>query len=155
MKRVAATVSLLLCPAIVLGHHSRAECADKTAEIEGVLTDVIWRNPQIALFLNELNADGEESWRVETFGAPGSFEDSGVSPESFQIGERLTIAGRVERNSPSADGRTLTVEYTVEEPVYLSESYTSSVDLVRVADDAPIYDYVCEPDSAERFSRNP
>jgi hypothetical protein len=61
----------------------------------------------------------------------------------------------IERYSVSEGGRTLTVEYTVSDPVYLSEPYTSSIELTRVADDAPMYDYVCELDSAERFSRDP
>lgn len=61
----------------------------------------------------------------------------------------------IERYSASEDGRTLTVEYTVDDPVYLSEPYTSSINLTRVADDAPMYDYVCELESAERFSRDP
>ncbi len=61
----------------------------------------------------------------------------------------------IERYSASEDGRTLTVEYTVSDPVYLSEPYTSSINLTRVADEAPMYDYVCELDSAERFSRDP
>ena len=61
----------------------------------------------------------------------------------------------IERYSASADGRTLTVEYTVEDPIYLSESYTSHVDLIRVPDDAPMYDYDCELESAKRFSRDP
>lgn len=61
----------------------------------------------------------------------------------------------VERYSASEDGRTLVVEFTVDDPVYLSEPYSSRVELTRVADDAPMYDYVCEQESAERFSRDP
>ena len=60
-----------------------------------------------------------------------------------------------ERYSVSEDGLTLTVDYTLTDPVYLAEPYTSSVSLTRVADDAPMYDYECELDSAERFSRDP
>jgi hypothetical protein len=99
MKRIirwSATLVVIALPGIVLGHHSRSEFADETTEIEGVLTDVIWRNPHIALFLNVVNENGEEeSWRIETFGAPRSFEDSGVSEDLFRIGDRLTVAGRV------------------------------------------------------------
>lgn len=61
----------------------------------------------------------------------------------------------IERYSVSEDGLMLTVNYTLTDPVYLAEPYTSSVTLTRVADDAPMYDYECELDSAARFSRDP
>jgi hypothetical protein len=60
-----------------------------------------------------------------------------------------------ERFSVSDDGQTLTVLYTVEDPVYLTEPYSSSAELKRVADDEPMYIYNCELDSAQRFSRDP
>ncbi len=102
MRYLVATISLLIFPAIVLGHHSRAEFADETVEIEGVLTNVIWRNPHIAIFLDVETEDGEvEAWRVETFGSPRSFESSDVSRDLFEIGERLIVAGRVSTARPA------------------------------------------------------
>ena len=61
----------------------------------------------------------------------------------------------VERYSASDDGLTLTIEYTVEDPVYLTEPYTGAITWNRVADDEPMYPFDCEVDSAQRFSRDP
>ena len=58
----------------------------------------------------------------------------------------------VERFSVSDDGLTLYLRYTVSDPVYLTKPYTGTAKLDRVADDAPIYDFKCELDSAARFS---
>lgn len=60
----------------------------------------------------------------------------------------------IERYSASDDGATLTVSYTLEDPVYLTEPYSNSVELTRVSDDSPMYEYDCEVDNAARFSRD-
>ena len=59
----------------------------------------------------------------------------------------------IERYSVSQDGRTLTVTYVVEDPVYLTEPYSDSVELYRVADDTPMYRDECDFESASRFSQ--
>ena len=78
-----------------LAHHSRAEFSDEVTEIEGVLSNIIWRNPHIALFLDVSNdAGGVETVRIETFGGPWAFEQAGVTAEMFLVGDRLRVAGR-------------------------------------------------------------
>ena len=67
------------------------------------------------------------------------------SSESKRVTERLSVSG---------DGRTMVVEYRVEDPVYLTQPYTQRVTFYRIAADTPIYDYACNVDSASRFSRN-
>ena len=57
-----------------------------------------------------------------------------------------------ERYSVSEDGRTLRIDYTVEDPVYLTMPYSSYAQFTRVPDDTPLYEYNCEVDSASRFS---
>jgi len=59
-----------------------------------------------------------------------------------------------ERYAVSDDGNALTVEYTIEDPVYLTRPYSNSVVLTRVADDSPMYVYACDPENASRFSRD-
>ena len=59
-----------------------------------------------------------------------------------------------ERYSASDDGSRLTVSYTLEDPVYLTEPYSGQVELSRVTDDEPMHAYDCELDSATRFSRD-
>lgn len=100
--RSVAILLLILVPLTVSAHHSRAEFADETIELTGQITNVIWRNPHIAIFLDVRGEDGTvENWRVETFGAPGPFEDAGVTRDLFQNGDRLVLAGRVSTVRPT------------------------------------------------------
>ena len=58
-----------------------------------------------------------------------------------------------ERYSVSGDGKTLRLDFTVEDPVYLTEPFSDYGEWTRVADDAPIvFDYNCDPVSAGRFT---
>ena len=61
----------------------------------------------------------------------------------------------IERYSVSDDGQTLTLTYTLADPAYLTGPYDGSFELARVASDAPIYDYVCDLQSAAEFARDP
>ncbi|MBT5030761.1 MAG: hypothetical protein HOM55_00535 [Proteobacteria bacterium] len=61
----------------------------------------------------------------------------------------------IERYTASDDGQILTIEYTVSDPVYLSEPYTAIIKWNRVADEEAMYPFDCEVDSAQRFSRDP
>ena len=58
-----------------------------------------------------------------------------------------------ERYSVSADGSTLTVEYTITDPAYLTEPYTSRVELTRVPEGTQMYPYDCDVESAGMWSR--
>ncbi len=95
MRRIASAFSLLILPVIALAHHSRAEFSDETVEIEGTLTRVVWQNPHIAFFLDvETEDGGVESWRIEGWSNPAALIRSGVTPELFEPGEQLVVAGR-------------------------------------------------------------
>ena len=60
----------------------------------------------------------------------------------------------VERFSVSEDGQVLIYEYTLKDPIYMSSAYSGRHELVRVADDTPLYDYDCEIEAAAIFSRS-
>jgi hypothetical protein len=60
-----------------------------------------------------------------------------------------------ERFSLSADGLTLNYDYTLEDPVYLSQPFSGHLQFIRVAADTPMYPYECEEESASMFSRTP
>lgn len=60
----------------------------------------------------------------------------------------------VERYTVSEDGSVLTLEYTVTDPVYLSEPYTGNVVWHRMPFDSPIYDFNCDAEIATRSTRN-
>ena len=71
----------------------------------------------------------------------------------------MIIAKKTARDGPPKrgylDGQMLIVRYRVQDPVYLTEPYDGVAMLNRVADNETLYPYVCELDSAERFSRDP
>ena len=59
-----------------------------------------------------------------------------------------------ERYSLSDGGRTLVLEYTVEDPEYLTVPYSGRVLLSRVPDDTPIQEFQCDEESARRSIQN-
>ncbi len=60
----------------------------------------------------------------------------------------------VERFTVLADGRTLVYEYTLNDPAYLAQPHTGRVELTRVPDDAEMYPYECDLESAAMWSRD-
>ncbi len=82
-------------PLLAVGHHSTAYFSDETRELVGVLTEVEWRNPHIALMIEVTNAQGEaEEWRLEANSIYNLLR-SGVTEDFFRIGDRLQVTGRL------------------------------------------------------------
>ena len=99
--------------------------------------------------------DGDELV-IESSDFPASGWGLGVAGTTNGAGADVPSSTQkklIERYSASGDGRTLTVGYILEDPIYLTEPYSDYVELTRVADDAPMYEYACELDNASRFSR--
>lgn len=101
--------------------------------------------------------DGE-TLVVESSGYPASDWGLAIAVDENGLGADIPASDQKrleERFSVSEDGLTLTLEYVLEDPVYLAAPFRGSATLDRVADDAPMYRFECELDSAERFSRDP
>ena len=95
---------------------------------------------------------------VESAGFPASGWGLGTASDELGAGTDIPSSDQktlVERFSVSDDGQILVVRYRVRDPVYLTEPYDGAAMLNRVADNEILYPYVCEIDSAERFSRDP
>ena len=95
---------------------------------------------------------------VESTGFPASGWGLGTASDELGVGTDIPSSDQktlVERFSVSDDGQMLIVRYRVQDPVYLTEPYDGVAMLNRVADNETLYPYVCELDSAERFSRDP
>lgn len=60
----------------------------------------------------------------------------------------------VERYTVNNDGSILTVEYTVNDPVYLLEPYTAKIIWYRIPFDSPVYDFTCDTEIASRSTQN-
>ena len=88
-------LGIFLLPVAVLAHHSTAYFSDETRQLEGVLTEVQWRNPHIALTIDVTNVQGEvEAWRLEANSIYNLLR-SGVAEDDFRIGDRLRVIGRM------------------------------------------------------------
>jgi hypothetical protein len=101
------------------------------------------------------HVDGE-SLVLESGGYIPSLWGIGSATQKLGGGRDMPSSARktlVERFSVSADGNTLHYEYTISDPIYLTEPYSGSVELVRVADSTPMYDYKCELEAASMWSR--
>lgn len=59
-----------------------------------------------------------------------------------------------ERYTVTPDGRTLVLDYTLNDPTYLTEPYSGRVELTRVPDTATLYPYTCDVESASMWSRD-
>jgi len=95
---------------------------------------------------------------VESRGYPPSGWGLGIATHVNGGGADIPSSGQktvVERYSVSGDGQILTMAYTLSDPAYLTEPYNGRFELNRVASDAPIYDYVCDLQSASEFARDP
>jgi hypothetical protein len=70
--------------------------------IEGVVTKVDFVNPHAYVYLDVASADGNLTpWRCEMRSAT-TLRRSGWSPETFTVGEPVTITGAPDRNDPNS-----------------------------------------------------
>ena len=94
---------------------------------------------------------------IESVGFPE--HPAGLASDWDRIGRGRNMPGSaqkrlVERYTVSDDRTTLVLDYTLEDPVYLSEPYSARVEWDRLTDDAPIYDFDCDADIAARSTLN-
>ena len=102
----------------VAAHHSVAVNFDTSREItiEGVLTEIAWRNPHSRFRVDVTDEDGSTvEWLVE-FGAFNTLKRAGFPSDSFAVGDSITIIGNPGRSGQRSmrfrvalhDGRRLT-----------------------------------------------
>jgi Family of unknown function (DUF6152) len=89
-----AVLLLVLSAVIIEAHHSVPVNFDQSREvtIDGVLTEIAWRNPH-ARFRIDVTAGGSTlEWLVE-MGAANTMRRAGFPMDRFVVGERVTITG--------------------------------------------------------------
>jgi hypothetical protein len=109
MTRLACGISVAMIfvsvsPGGANAHHSFAGFYDREriVEIEGVLTEVSWRNPHGRLRVDVTDAAGRVTeWSIET-GTISIFRVRGIDPDFAQVGDRVRLAGQASLRSPSA-----------------------------------------------------
>ena len=90
---IVVTTSLI--PFAAQAHHSRQEFAQDVEVMEGVFESVNWTNPHPTFDLTVTGEDGsEETWEIQAFGSLYTLTRGGVSGDSFEPGQQVTIAGQ-------------------------------------------------------------
>jgi len=97
---LVGALAILALNAPLMAHHSVAVNFDTSREIiiEGVLTEVVWRNPHSRFRVDVTEENGSTvEWLVE-FGAFNTLNRAGFPSESFAVGDSITITGNPGRN---------------------------------------------------------
>ena len=90
-----AVVTLTLQLGVVASaHHSRAgydTAKDKLTTLNGVVTEVIWRNPHVFLIWDSKDDKGSVVKWTGEFSSPATMISEGLSRTTFKAGDPLTL----------------------------------------------------------------
>ena len=104
VNRILIVAVVLLGAAVAKAHHSFAAefVDDQTDTLEGVVTEVWFKNPHVRYYINvEMDGGVSESWDVRG-ASPTSLIRQGWTPKTIQEGDRIKVHGHLGR-----DGRKL------------------------------------------------
>ena len=88
MRIVLVLSALVILPLAASAHHSRAHYTGELRELQGEVVRLRWGNPHTAVMLETVMDSGEAmTWRIDFLGSRG------LSRETLQVGQRLTLAG--------------------------------------------------------------
>ena len=94
---------LLILTSLLMGsasaHHSRAAFnLDTNVEIEGILVELAWRNPHAYVIVESIDEQGNPvEWTFEGHSISGLVRN-GWNQNSFQVGERVVVDARPNRD---------------------------------------------------------
>ena len=99
---------LFLCvfaTSVANAHHSRAAFnLDTNIEIEGTLVELAWRNPHAYVVVESIDVEGiRVEWTFEGHSIAGLLRN-GWSRNSFEIGERVVVDARPNRDPDRSFG---------------------------------------------------
>ena len=96
---IVVIVGFVAMTAPLSAHHSRAMFdVNELIAVEGVVTDVQWRNPHMWVTLDVPGPAGKtESWGFEGSGA-ASMVAAGISPQILKVGNRIKIIAHPPRD---------------------------------------------------------
>jgi len=97
---VVAFLGVVGTPSLTQGHHffGAIYLEDATATIEGVVMQVMFRNPHSLIQLSVPGPDGDVRYKIEWRGA-AQLMQQGVTGMSLHVGDRLVITGNPARNA--------------------------------------------------------
>ena len=88
-------IGLLGLPAVSGAHHAIAGNYDSTSiiEVEGEVTDLLWRNPHVQLSMRVIDENGEaQDWAMATT-ALSNMRRWQIDPDFIEVGDTIRVAG--------------------------------------------------------------
>ena len=94
---------LLLSPAVTFAHHSIDAFFDRAtvSELEGTITQIVWRNPHVGFVLLTGSGASGEQWALHG-AAINRLERGGIAQEVFGVGDRVRVAGWPDKRGRNA-----------------------------------------------------
>ncbi len=122
---LAMLLGFMSMAAPLSAHHSRAMFdTDVLVSVEGVVTNVEWRNPHMWVTLDVPTGDGTmESWGFEGSGA-AAMVASGISPQILKVGNQVKIIAHPPRDETTRTGEFMGMEV---DGVYYSRGTGSNI----------------------------
>ena len=100
LASVAACMVLLLAALPVLAHHSfdKDFNGDKTALVQGKITQVVWKNPHVDVYIDARDPDGTTAtWMVE-MGSQSDLKATGWKKDFLKVGDQIVADGWAARD---------------------------------------------------------
>lgn len=98
-KSLLGVSALLLISGAALAHHPIKAKFDPAQEstLQGIVTEVDWRNPHTHVFVNVNNGGEVQNWAVE-LESPVTLTKSGWTEDSLRPGDAVQVSGMLARN---------------------------------------------------------
>lgn len=97
VRRAVSMLVATWCVAIAApawAHHSMvAYFGTPEITVEGVVTEVKWRNPHMGITVSVPTPGGQEIWTIEAGGVTAAVA-GGLSPQILKVGTQVKITGR-------------------------------------------------------------
>ncbi len=99
MRKLTCFLALGLVSTVAAGHHANVEHDTSVVlELEGQVTNVVWRNPHVRMMLNVPAGDGTgQTWDLEAQDV-NSLGRRGLGPEMIPPGGTIRVAGHPSRS---------------------------------------------------------
>jgi hypothetical protein len=91
--------SLMALPILSSAHHSIAGNYDPdvTVEVEGEVTDVLWRNPHVQVSMRVISDDGDEQLWEMAMDSVSNMRRWKIDPSFIEVGDSIRVAGDLAR----------------------------------------------------------
>lgn len=92
---IFCVLGMLAVPVSAMAHHAVNPNFDRgrIIEVEGTITELVWRNPHVLMSIEGVGPDGEErTWEIEA-NSVSNVSRMGLTPDLLPDGARIRVAG--------------------------------------------------------------